>query len=185
MGHTAPETDIYIYRTGGSKPAPSFLSRAAACHTGLAPDPLLWSVRRAEQGKPYFPNMPALFFSISHSGGFWMCAFSSRPVGLDLQRHQPCNRAALSRRFFHPEEDKFLRQCDYRAFFPVWSAKESYVKFTGQGIVSGLGSFSVADGRALRSTVNGARLRHLFLLPGYSLCLCTEGGGPLRLALGR
>ena len=40
---------------------------------------------REEKGKPYFADIP-LEFSLTHSGQLWMCLFSGKPVGLDLQQ---------------------------------------------------------------------------------------------------
>ena len=54
----------------------------------------------------------------------------------------------------------------------MWTAKESYVKFTGEGITDDFSSFSVVDGKG-RFGVGGTVLRHLPFLENYALCLCT------------
>ena len=125
-------------------------------------------------GKPYFPHAPGIHFNITHSGDYWMCAFADAPVGVDLQRYQSCDRADLSRKFFHPVEDAFLCQRGYADFFELWSAKESYLKYTGQGITQNLNEHSVVaiDGRFPAAA--GAVLRFLSWLPDYALCICTS-----------
>lgn len=125
-------------------------------------------------GKPYFPYAPSIHFNITHSGDYWMCAFADAPVGVDLQRYQSCDRASLSRKFFHPAEDAFLRQRGYTDFFELWSAKESYLKYTGQGITQNLNEHSVVapDGRFPATA--GAVLRFLPWVPDYALCICTS-----------
>ena len=117
-----------------------------------------WQINRTERGKPYFPNQPELHFSISHSGDYWACAMAEQPVGLDLQEHvrrkdeTPESSAdrycRMAKRFFHPWEAEYVRQQDsYRRFFQIWSARESYVKYTGQGIDNHFGEFCVLPGR--------------------------------------
>lgn len=125
-------------------------------------------------GKPYLPDQPAVQFSITHSGDFWMCAFSDHAVGLDLQAEQDCDRARLSSRFFHPSEDTYLRQQSYAPFFALWAAKESYLKYTGQGITEDLSAFSVVAPNGVFPTAPGVCLSPLPWQQAYALCLCTN-----------
>jgi 4'-phosphopantetheinyl transferase len=80
-----------------------------------------------------------------------MCAFGGEPVGLDLQQHQNCARERIAKRFFHPAENAFLQSSGYDAFFDVWAAKESFLKYTGEGMRRPLSGFSVVSGEALSS----------------------------------
>ena len=156
---------------GGRETSHRLLRQAAVRYTGRNAEE--WPLALGEKGKPYFPTEPQLQFSITHSGGYWMCAFSQREVGLDLQVHQPCQKEKLSRRFFHPAEDAFLRRKNYGDFFDLWSAKESYLKYTGQGITDELENFSVVAGERFPS-VEDAWLHLLPWKDGYSLCLCAR-----------
>ncbi|MEG1505602.1 MAG: 4'-phosphopantetheinyl transferase superfamily protein, partial [Lachnospiraceae bacterium] len=70
-------------------------------------------------------------------------------------------------------EDQFLKRNSYKDFFSVWAAKESYVKFTGQGIWDGLASFSVIDENGIVEKIADAQLRFLPFLSDYTLCLCS------------
>lgn len=151
---------------------------AAAHFTGL--ETSRWVCARTADGKPYFPAVPEICFSISHSGGYWACAFGFSPVGFDLQRHEQCRTEAIARRFFHPEEIAWLEARGYcdEDFFSIWTAKESYLKYTGEGIVNGLHWFSV-----LASLPGGAELRHLSGPDGYSLCLCAASVGTVKKVL--
>lgn len=102
-------------------------------------------VAKTDRGKPYFPDYPDLFCSVSHSGAWWVCVLSSAEVGLDIQEHTRLrNESAdeavvrlrkMAHRFFHPAEAEYVEQADcYERFFRVWAAKESYAKYTGRGI---------------------------------------------------
>lgn len=126
-------------------------------------------------GQALFPrNTPWLHFSISHSGDFWACAMAAQEVGLDLQQHTKGRREHISKRFFHPLENEYLKKNNYRDFFDVWAAKESYVKFTGSGIGEDFGGFSAASEDGLAKEINGIQLRSIPFSPDYSLCLCAK-----------
>jgi phosphopantetheinyl transferase len=132
------------------------------------------TITRDGKGKPYFPGVPGLHFSLSHSGQYSACAFFHAPVGLDLQIHTRCDREAIARRFFHPDEYAYLKSKDFEPFFRVWAAKESYVKYTGAGIAGTLRKFAVADISGMKSGVGEAVLCHSTPWEGYSMCLCAK-----------
>lgn len=196
------EIVLYIYHMNKAVPAPeeknrpgaagqreqqlssAFLARAAShyaaqhCPAGSAAPPegslpSCWYTRKGSHGKPYFPDFPWLHFSVSHSGEYWACAMAPTEVGLDLQIHTKGRRERISARFFHPQENEYLRSCNYRDFFDVWAAKESYVKYTGSGIGEGFAAFTAATPTALAREINGVRLKVIPFRPDYSLCLCA------------
>ena len=155
----------------GDRHSHELLRKAAQLFAGQDPG----SVVRNEWGKPFFSDMPQLHFSISHSGMFWLCAFSECPVGADLQCHGSyVPPETLSRRFFHPLEDAFLQRDGYKRFYDLWTAKESFVKFIGTGFYTEPESFSVVAEDGAFPAVPGATLRHSPFREGYSLCLCSK-----------
>jgi 4'-phosphopantetheinyl transferase len=124
-------------------------------------------IMRTPSGKPYLEPCVA-YFSISHSGGIWACAVSGAPVGFDVEqiRHdRPL--MAIAKRFFHPDEYHYLKSSGEREFFSIWTAKESYVKFTGRGLYDGFDHCSILSGEI------GLEFRHI-PLEGYSMCVCAE-----------
>lgn len=175
---------ILLYHYEGPKcPSDTLLTAAAADYTGRAPGGPALTILRLPGKPPTLPALPGHFFSVSHSGGRWMCAAGSVPLGLDLQIHQPCDAAKLSARFFHPDEDAWLRArgCHSADFFQLWSRKEAYVKYRGVGITQGLDWFSVVADGVLRERLGPV----WFLQPeppeGFSLCLCAERPEPVQL----
>lgn len=148
----------------------TLLRKGAGVYLGKEPvtEPLAFG----EWGKPYFPAFPQLHFSITHSGDTWMCAFGDKPLGLDYQIARPCRKEALSRRFFHPLEQEYLK-AHPDAFFPLWSAKESYIKYTGRGLSQGLPTFSLVDERGDFPRFPGLHLSLLPAPPDHGFCLCT------------
>ena len=166
------------FQEGGSNSHGLLYEALRRCTGGPVTAPLAYG----PYGKPYLPALPDLHFSITHSGSYWMCAVSDAPVGLDLQIFQDCDRPRLSRRFFHPAEDTYLRRRDYADFFALWTAKESYLKYTGQGITEELTAFSTVSPEGHFPALPELCLRLLPWQSGYALCLCTATPGAIRLS---
>lgn len=130
-------------------------------------------VDTTKHGKPFFPRVKNLHFNITHSGRFWVCLFDTENVGVDVEdysrRNLPQKRFMdITKRFFKPDEqdyvlgstgtddgaddaggtDKLAMEPDEalkNRFFRIWTAKESYMKFTGNGFTEGFKNFSVLD----------------------------------------
>ena len=151
------------------------LTAAAADYTGLPPEDGRLAAAR-ENGRPFFRGYPGLYCSVTHSGGVWLCALSGSPVGVDLQQSENRDILKIAARFFRPEETEWLRRNPSR-FFEVWCAKESYVKYTGEGL-AGLDGFSVIRNGGLAAEVGGTALRLIPFQRGYTLCLCGGEGAP-------
>ena len=126
------------------------------------------AVAEGSHGKPYLPEMPHVFFSVSHSGDLWICLLDKAPVGVDCELAvgeagaaptgqegaAPQGRpfAKLAARYFAPAEQQLFEAlgADETAFLQIWTRKEAYVKYTGKGLSQGLSSFSVAEGSDLQ-----------------------------------
>lgn len=142
MMKTLNSVCIYIFDSHDQRSASQRLRKAVSEYCGDDVQEL--HVERTEKGKPYFPDMPEIQFSISHSGEYWACAVAREAVGLDLQkyvlqREETPDLAAvrfskMAHRFFHPVEAEFVELDRYHNFFIAWAAREAYVKYTGQGI---------------------------------------------------
>ena len=133
----------------------------------------MYPVLRTDKGKPYFAEEAGVYFSISHSKDYWACVVADEPVGMDLQFHKQGKLEQVSSRFFHPDEVAWLETQTWPAsFFEIWTAKESYVKWTGDGIDRHFGDFSVADETGLRDQIEGAYFWRSQVEAEYSLCLC-------------
>lgn len=91
-------------------------------------------------GKPYLQDYP-LYFNLSHSGNYVVCAVSPREVGVDIQEYRQVDMERLARRFFSEEEQSILTACanekeQCKLFYQLWTRKEAYGKLTGEGIAS-------------------------------------------------
>lgn len=102
---------------------------------GLDDDFEAAEILREEKGKPYFVDIP-VEFSLTHSGQLWMCMFSSKPCGLDLQVVKDCRFEEIAARQFTAEEQHYVELWGLEGFFDIWVRKEALCKLTGQGIFS-------------------------------------------------
>jgi len=91
---------------------------------------------RGEHGKPYFCGHPEIRFNISHTGNLVMCAVSDFEVGIDVQEKSRMNIDLIAKKVMSPGEYKKYLASRSRQdfFFRAWVMKESYVKWTGDGI---------------------------------------------------
>ena len=147
-----------------------------------------YTVARTDEGKPYFANVKDVFFSVSHSGDKFVCAFFCGEVGVDvqehtLQKHGSVEKATehykmLAKRFLHPKEADYVNNGGFYQFFEVWCARESYVKYTGQGIDKEFSEHCViptnpADINSGKWQAMGKCFVKALLEDGYTLCVCT------------
>ena len=126
---------------------------------------LVHFIRKGPWGKPFFHSpFEDIYYSFSHSGRFEAVLMADIVVGLDIEdsarkeARKSDNLIKIAERFFTEEEYNWVRSgangklltADRKpniinAFFAVWTAKESYVKYTGKGLTHGLHNFSVLE----------------------------------------
>ncbi len=118
---------------------------------------LCWAEERS--GKPYFEGC-AVSFNISHAGDYVLCAVHDTPVGADIEALRTV-RPALMARVAQPAEQAYIHATENERdvrFLAVWTAKEAYVKYTGQGLSAGLDTVTVADENGLLPSIAGHTL---------------------------
>lgn len=130
------------------------------------------TIRRSPRGKPYFDSQGAPCFSLSHSGSIWGCAFSTDEIGFDVERVRMRDWAAVAERFFHPVERDFALARGEEAFFLLWTAKESYVKYLGTGIDETFSAFCLADNGRISGEALGVAFARPPVPEGYYACVC-------------
>ncbi len=134
-------------------------------------------VRRA-CGKPAFESFDSGKFNISHSGKISCAAWhitAENEVGIDIECiSEDRNISGIAKRFFSPSEREYVEANSYntRAFFEVWTAKEAYSKYLGDGIsvLSDIDVFELSRNQSVffRSFVIQ------YLNDTYMLTVCTN-----------
>lgn len=139
---------------------------------------------RTETGRPYFKECPWLDFSLSHTTGLVVCALAvgagagvAPRVGVDVE--SPVNEekaVRLANRFFQPAEKEYLRASGDipRAFAEIFTAKEAYGKYLGDGLAVHLGDDTARADFAENAKIWFFRYR----VGGYCITLCQSKGLP-------
>lgn len=93
-------------------------------------------IARHPLGKPYLTGHEELHFSISHSESWAACAVGQTPVGLDIQYRKNKKTDLLASRILDAQEFTAYQNAPDPdvSFYDFWVKKESYLKYTGEGI---------------------------------------------------
>lgn len=85
-------------------------------------------------GKPYLKDA-ALYFNVSYTYGVCLIALSDDEIGADIERLRTA-KLHVANRCFTDSENHYLHQdtelFDQR-FYELWTQKEAYLKYTGEG----------------------------------------------------
>lgn len=133
--------------------------------------PLSFSYEYGDLGKPQIVNFPKKF-NLSHSGDYVVCGVGDGEVGVDIQKWVPY-KERTAERFFAPAEWKLLQELPVpqrtELFYRLWSRKEAYGKYTGQGIGSAVGEDFSDEGKWSEKQIC---FREGILADSYSLAIC-------------
>lgn len=121
---------LYVFVEEGD--AHALLERAVERAWGWKALP---EVARLPGGKPFFPDCPDRHFNLSHSGPLALCALADRPVGADIEVIRPRSAGLPAYVCKGEEYERYLALGgDWRAFYTLWTEKESILKYTGEGL---------------------------------------------------
>lgn len=89
-------------------------------------------ILRTDKGKPYLEKGP--FVSVSHTGDIVVVAVSENEVGIDAEKmdREVKKQEEIIQKYFTEKEKEYATTRE--KFLEIWTKKESYGKFTGEGI---------------------------------------------------
>jgi 4'-phosphopantetheinyl transferase len=103
-------------------------------------------------GKPCVAGLSSFHFNIAHSGRWIVCAVDCDPVGIDIEEIKPIS-LDVAKYMFSMKEYRWLLDQEETAclscFYELWTLKESFVKWLGEGLSYPLHSFSILPGTDL------------------------------------
>ncbi|MBQ3903328.1 MAG: 4'-phosphopantetheinyl transferase superfamily protein [Lachnospiraceae bacterium] len=112
-----------------------------------------FTITTGKYEKPYVRD-DSFFFNISHTSGAVLAAAGFSPLGADIQKIMEKDYGPVAKRFLKPKEYSLITRSPepQKEFARLWTLKESYTKYTGEGIsalenVPDLSSFGKAGGR--------------------------------------
>lgn len=142
------------------------------------------------EGRPYFPAHPEVDFNLSHTKGMVVCALAVGTVqappriGVDAEGAlRDLEKAArLARRFFGEEELRYFESAVEKgvAFAEIFTAKEAYGKYVGDGLAVHLADDTWNPGFA--ETTKTAFFRYRVGTYCLTLCQKAEMEPPIVLA---
>ncbi len=106
------------------------------------------SLKAAEKDKPYFEGSH-IHFSISHSKGLLAVLVGQGPCGVDLQLVTDADFEKIAKRHFKESEVKYVDAWGEYGFFTLWTMREAFGKFTGQGFYGDHPDYVSKDGKLL------------------------------------
>ena len=195
---------IYVFESGNDISTEERIKMAAREYCASRRDTLFcgikfsdktFTVERTKLGKPFLSELPMIGISVSHSGKYFVCAVAEGSVGVDVQEKQILGvndeneyserLCKIADRFFHPDEATLVKSDPPTRFFEIFTAKESYVKFTGSGFDETLDQISVlpegvtlpschADEMDVRWHSKGIDFIQRLLDEKHVLCTCAE-----------
>jgi 4'-phosphopantetheinyl transferase len=186
--HTLELTERFIHKR-------AFLRKTLARYLNIHPKQVEFAY--GPFGKPEVkqPASPQLLrFSLSHSGSLAMCAVSlNREIGLDLEQLRSLeDMQDIVEHFFAPLEIVRFHNLPAdertRAFFKYWTAKEAFLKATGEGLSRPLDSFIVSVPGEEGSAINIVgdddascqwRLWQVPVGEGFAAALAAQGTGDI------
>lgn len=152
-----------------------------------------------EHGKPMIEGLE---FNLSHAGNLVICAVSDKHVGCDIEKLREAPKG-VAERYFSDAEQAYLSQFsgeEYnRAFFELWTMKESYVKMTGEGLGLPFEAYEVVfkdsqyNSKVCTSLASGGRMRVLrngktqscylssLELQEHIISICAEDSAPVEV----
>lgn len=133
-------------------------------------------------GKPHLEGTHSVYFNVSHSGDWVVCAIDSDAVGIDVEKIHTIDMQ-IARQFFSTAEYEQLMTLptSHRLayFFDIWTLKESLIKADGRGLSLSLDSFSINKQGSNIQLIAGDEITNYHFIQyeidtAYKLSLCAK-----------
>lgn len=89
-------------------------------------------------GKPYtFVKGSQIYFNISHSNDYVICGIDDNEIGIDIEKNLDMDLSISELVLSNYEREKLLELDKYeqkKYFYMIWTLKESFLKYTGEGL---------------------------------------------------
>ena len=139
---------------------------------GAAPD--LAELKQGAFRKPYLEGN--VHFNISHSGNYTVCAVSEiHEVGIDIEMLNDIPLGDFTEFFEANEWSRVVNSPDpAKAFYMLWTKKESFLKLIGSGLNVPLNQVIILDDNRIDWEGKQYSLQQLHIDPLHLCHLCTS-----------
>ncbi|MCH5303462.1 MAG: 4'-phosphopantetheinyl transferase superfamily protein [Ruminococcus sp.] len=131
-------------------------------------------IKNGKYGKPYCEG--GRCFNLSHSGDYVILAVSDCEVGCDIECVRFLDYERLGKKVFHENEREKLGNLSDKqdCFFEIWTRKEAFVKFLGEGFHFKMTSLDLSDLPEKFEYNNRTCFFKEYMLCGFKIMLCCE-----------
>lgn len=124
-----------------------------------------------KNGKPYLLNHQ-IYFNISHFHDLVVCVFSDKEVGVDIASNLSFDEQII-KNIYNDEEIEYIKNKDNIWYTKLWTMKESFMKYLGEGILLAPKTIHIDLARNRIKNNNKVYLTNI-ILEDYSLTICSE-----------
>ncbi len=137
----------------------SHASLRLLCSKILRIKPLEIVFNKTDLDKPFLNGFP-FHFNLSHSNNSFLIAFSSKPIGVDLEPIELTQNHSDVVNFAFSEEERIVCEngTNQEQFYAIWTAKEAFCKAMGEGLVDGLSEMNVVGFSS--NSINDSHFKH-------------------------
>ncbi len=139
-------------------------------------------IQKSPGGKPFWKNDGQFFFNIAHANRWVICGTGNAEIGVDIEFIKRKSVASISSAFFSSQEQDYINsESDkLRAFYKIWTLKESYLKCIGKGLNYPLKEFCVINRKYTKGydpsqKQDKFKFKSFELGSEYLIGICTKG----------
>lgn len=132
------------------------------------------------KGKPYIIGYEDIFFNISHSGKYAICAFSDMELGADIEKIRDVKEGVIQTVATQNEKDRLSNMSveeKKSEFFRMWTIKESYMKALGVGFELAPNKIETRTIDCINASSEGYDSHFFFKeysIEDYKVCVCSK-----------
>ena len=131
-----------------------------------------------ENGKPYIQNYENVYFNISHSNKYVVCAFSDKEIGIDIEENFLFDERLIEN-VYNLEEIEYIKQSKKdKLYTKLWTTKESLMKYLGTGITLNPKNISIdlESNKCIKCDLLNSKEIYFknYNIENYSLTVCSE-----------
>ena len=136
-------------------------------------DDCLFTLQKNSYGKPFIDQK--VFFNLSHSGQYVICAFHKKEIGIDIEEISDTETDEFEN-IFSDQEKLVLNSSPnpLKTFFRYWTIKESVIKAEGKGFSLPLELINISGEGTVQFGKKKWHVKEIDCFENYCCSIATE-----------